>query len=132
MGDNEKRKIAIIDDDKGLVEIVKEFLESRGFAVVSAYGGKDGVDLVRKERPSLVILDISMADMDGRDVLNALKGDDDTKDIPVIILTGKEEQFSRDTIIGMGAYDYITKPYDSYYLLRQIGNILDKQERGEL
>lgn len=128
----DKAKITLIDDDKGMVNSLKEFLESRGFIVSFAYGGLSGLEVIKRERPDLVILDISMPDMDGRDVLVELKKDDDIKDTPVIMLTGREEQFEREHGMELGAYEYLNKPYDSYVLLRQITNVLQKRDTGEL
>lgn len=124
--------IALIDDNQDLVATLKEFLEMRGFAIVVAYDGKTGYEVVKRERPDLIVLDIMMPTMDGRDVLAKLKQDDELKRIPVVMLTAKDEQFDRDFALGEGAYEYVTKPYDSMILLRQITTILDKKKRGEL
>jgi len=127
-----KYKILIIEDNKDLVSIMKAFLENNNFSVNFAYGGKAGLSEVKKDTPDLIMLDIIMPDMDGRDVLIELKKDPSTKEIPVIIITGKEEQFDRSYLIELGAYEYFTKPYDRYNLLRQINNIFDKKAKGIL
>ncbi len=119
-------KITVIDDEEGLVNTIKNFLEERGFSVSFAYDGTSGVEVIKKEMPDVVILDIMMPGKDGRDVLKELKEDTSTKDIPVIMLTAKAEQFDRDNVLAMGAYEYIVKPYDGYTLLRQIKNVLGK------
>ena len=129
---NGKVHILVIDDDKELIESLKEFLDVRGFDVASAYDGKSGIEIARRDKPDLIILDITMPDMDGRDVLIEIKKDDDIKDIPVIVLTGMEDQFSRNHVMELGAYEYLTKPYDSYTLLRQINNVINKKDIGEL
>jgi len=122
-----KHKIAVIDDDKGLCETIGSFLESRGFIVIFAHGGKDGFELVKKDIPDIVILDITMPDMDGRDVLIQMKKDAATRGIPVIILTGRGEQYDRSYGIQLGADEYISKPYDSSLLLHHVQNILAKK-----
>ena len=119
-------KITIIDDEKGLVNTIKSLLEERGFSVSSAYDAMKGLEVIKRETPDVVVLDIMMPKKDGRDLLKELKEDDATKDIPVIMLTAKDEQFDRDNALAMGAYEYMTKPYDSYALLRQIKNVLEK------
>lgn len=121
-----KYKIAVVDDEKDLAGAIRDFLSSRDFDVKVAYNGQHGLDLVRTEKPDLVILDVMMPLVDGRDVLLALKKDDATKDIPVIMLTAKSDQFDREYGLSLGAYEYITKPYDSTILLRQVNNILSK------
>jgi DNA-binding response OmpR family regulator len=120
-------KITIIDDEKDLVLTIKELLEGREFNVSFAFDGQKGLEVINLERPDLVLLDINMPCMDGRDVLAKLKKEDTTKDIPVIMLTGRDEQFDRDYGLELGAYDYITKPYDATVLLRQVRKALDKR-----
>lgn len=124
---NKKYKIAVIDDDKELCETIKAFLEGRGFSVVCAYGGKVGLELVKRNLPDIVILDITMPDMDGRDVLIKMKKESSTRAIPVIILTGRGEQYDRSYGIELGADEYIPKPYDSSILLRQVNSLLEKK-----
>lgn len=133
MGENTKKvKITIIDDEKELVDTIRELLEARDYSVSFAYDGRSGLEVIKKERPDLIILDIIMPDMDGRDVLSAIKRDKDTRDVPIIMLTAKGEQIDRDQSLQLGAYEYITKPYDGYYLLRQINNVLGKSKKGEI
>lgn len=124
---NKRYKIAVIDDDKELCGTIKAFLEGRGFFVLCAYGGMAGFELVKNNLPDVVILDITMPDMDGRDVLVKIKQDQATKAIPVIILTGRGEQYDRSYGIELGADEYIPKPYDSSILLRQVNSILEKK-----
>ena len=104
---------------------IKGLLEERGFSVSFAYDAIKGLEVIRKEMPDIVVLDIMMPRKDGRDLLRELKEDASTKDIPVIMLTAKEEQCYRNDALEMGAYEYITKPYDSYALLRQIKKVLE-------
>lgn len=128
----EKVKILVIDDNKEIVNAVKQLLEVRGFIIQSAYGGKEGLELIKKEKPDIIILDIMMPDIDGRDVLIALKKSEETKNIPVIMLTAKIEQFERQYGMELGAYEYVPKPYESDVLLRHIKTIIDKKRKGEL
>ena len=126
-GDAKKAKISVIDDEKDLVEALKDFLEPRNFTVSFAYDGRSGLEIIRKEKPDVVLLDIAMPDIDGRDVLVELKNNDDTKDIPVIMLTCKSAQVEIDYGMELGASAYITKPYESPHLLRQIAHVLDEK-----
>jgi len=121
--------VTVIDDEKGLVQTITAFLETRDFLVSFAYNGVEGLEIIKKERPDIILLDIMMPIRDGRDLLADLKKDAEIKDIPVIVLTAKDEQFVRDYMLELGAYEYITKPYDSYALLRQIKNVLDKKRQ---
>ena len=119
-----KPKIAIIDDEKDLVETLKSFLEERNFSVSTAYGGRDGLEIIKKEKPDMVILDVMMPDMDGRDVLVELKKNEDTKKIPVIMLTIRSEPFDIDYGIQLGADGYLSKPYTASALLKHINAVL--------
>ena len=127
-----KIKIAIIDDNKDLVDFVKPVLESHNYEVIAAYSGSSGLEAVKSHKPDVIILDIVMPDMNGNDVLFELKKGRDTKDIPVIMFTVKEWQYDRSKSLELGAYEYISKPFDSHMLLRQINNVLRKKERREL
>jgi len=121
-----KIKIAVVDDEKDLVELIKARLESKGFTVIFAYDGLSGLELIRKENPDLVILDIMMPKMDGRDVLIQVRKDQEVGKVPVVILTCKKEQFERDYGFEIGADAYIEKPYDPDMLLREISHLLDR------
>ena len=127
-----KAKVAIIEDEINLVKVIKEYLEMRGYGVVEAYDGRSGLEVVRTEMPDVVILDIGLPDIDGSDVLAELKKDEGTKAIPVIVLTAKQEQFDRNLLLKLGAYEFISKPYRAHILQRQIDNVLEKRARGEL
>lgn len=120
-----KFKITIVDDEKELVKTIRDLLEPRNFEVSYAYNGVDGLAVIRGQIPDLVILDIMMPGMDGRDVLIELKNSADTKNIPVIMLTAKDEQFEVDYGMELGACSYVTKPYQARHLLKHIEKILE-------
>jgi two-component system alkaline phosphatase synthesis response regulator PhoP len=122
----------IIDDEKDLVHTIKSFLSSRNFDISYAYDGNSGLEAIKKEKPDVIILDIMMPEKDGRGVLSELKKNEETRNIPVIMLTAKEDQYIRDYMLELGAYEYITKPYDSNILLRQINNVLNKKKDHEI
>ncbi|MBN2120839.1 MAG: response regulator [Candidatus Omnitrophica bacterium] len=127
---SEKTKITIIEDDQDLVEFIQNFLQRRDFLVTTANDGRRGLEVIREEKPDLVILDIMMPDMDGIEVLNELKKSKDTKNIPVVMLTAKDTQPDRIRALELGAYEYIAKPLDTHMLLRQINNVLSKRKEG--
>jgi len=131
-GETRKIKITIIDDDKELVLLIKKRLIAKSFLISSAYSGRAGLEVIAREMPDLIILDLTLPDIDGRDVLTNLKRDKATKDIPVIILTGKDEQIDRDYGMELGAYEYVTKPYEGPYLIRIINKVLDKRKKDEV
>jgi len=126
--DVEGSKITIIDDEKSLVETIREFLEARNFTVSFAYDGHSGLDVIRKEKPDLVVLDIAMPKMNGRVMFLELRNDERIKNIPVIMLSAKVEPF--DVAYGMeiGAAAYLTKPCTMERLLEQINDVLYKRK----
>jgi two-component system alkaline phosphatase synthesis response regulator PhoP len=112
------KKIALVDDDVDFSEATKLLLQSKGYEVVLAHDGKEGLDMIRSERPNLIILDVMMPEMNGYDVCVVLKEDEALKDIPVILLTAVDQAFFRTTYSKhMGlmteADEYIAKPVAS-------------------
>ena len=91
---NEKsHKIVVVDDHIEIAEALKELLERKGYDVTIAHDGEQGLEIIRETVPDLVFLDVTMPKMDGRDVLTKLKTDDKTSAIPVIFLSGRDEDF---------------------------------------
>lgn len=89
--DGRVRSIAIIEDDPKATLLLRRILQTRGeYRIFEAHGGAEGIEMVRRERPDLILLDLMMPDVDGFAVLEALKADDDTRDVPVIVVTAKE------------------------------------------
>ena len=126
MENNDKKiKIAVIDDEKDIANTIRQLLEPRDYDVVLAYDGLSGLEMIKRESPDVVILDITMPQMDGRDVMIELKKDDETKNIPVIFLTARDEIFEKEYGKELGAHDYVTKPYDAQFLLDKIKSVLN-------
>lgn len=124
-------KIMVVDDEPDVVDLVKLVLESDGFSVVTAYGGKECLEKVEKEVPDLILLDIMMPQMDGWEVYSRIKANPKTTDIPVAMLTAKSQ--SIDKMIGLHVVkvdDYITKPFGRSELLERVKKILN--EKGKL
>ena len=124
-----KKKILLIDDDKNMVRMLKIRLESEGFNVISAYDGEEGLEKTLKEKPDLIILDIMLPKMDGYQVCQKLKEDRKTWDIPVLMLTAKDDLESRFIGLFSGAIEYMSKPYESKTLLRNIKQMLSMKEK---
>jgi DNA-binding response OmpR family regulator len=118
------KKILIADDDRDFVDLLRERLEASGFTTVAAYEGIRTVEVAHKEQPDLILLDWKMPAGEGSSVLQALSVKDDTKHIPVIILTGVEERDIEDQANSFGVKDIITKPYDSHELIEKIQKAL--------
>ena len=114
------RKIALIEDDADLYTLVKYNLEREGFAVVGAQTGRGVVDLFRRERPDLILLDIMLPDSDGLEICKAVRQHPELAHIPVIFLTARASE--TDSIVGLelGENDYIVKPFFVRELIARI------------
>lgn len=122
--------VMVVDDDADIVDMTRLVLEGGGYRVLQARSGVDALQLLDQARPDLILLDINMPEMDGWQVLRALKVDDRTQDIPVAMFSIKMEV--RDRLHGLqeGAYDYITKPFSYDELLGRVRKIFDALDRG--
>lgn len=114
-----KKKVLVVDDEEHIVNLVKLTLES-DFEVFGAYSGKEALENAKKHSPDLILLDIMMPEMDGYEVMRAMRKDDDLKKIPVIFLTAKGEWNDKMKALALGgSADYITKPFEPDDLLRR-------------
>lgn len=120
-GNDIMTKILIVEDDKGIVENLTEFLTNEGFAVTAANGQREALEFIAQENFDLVLLDISIADGNGFSVCSAIKADYNT---PVIFLTASGDEYSTVTGFNLGADDYIAKPFRPRELVSRIKNIL--------
>ena len=105
-------KLLIVDDEKDTLKLVSLMLERQGYEVVSALDGPTALELVKSEKPDLILLDIMMPGMDGFEVCEKLKSSPETASIAVIFMTGKTDKEDKDKGIALGAIDYIFKPFD--------------------
>jgi len=124
MGANGKR-VVCIEDEPEMIDLVRLILGRRGFEVVGANGGLEGLELVASEKPDLVLLDLMMPDMDGWEVYQRMKSDEALREIPVIVVTAKAQ--SIDKVLGLHIAkvdDYITKPFGPQELLESVEKIL--------
>jgi DNA-binding response OmpR family regulator len=116
------KKVLVVDDDPVLVRLVKEILKSQGFTVETAKDGIDAMVMVKKEKPDLIVLDIMMPELNGYDVLRALKFTDDFKEIPVLLLTAREQELDK-RIGDMMGIDYLQKPVHRESFLGKINKM---------
>jgi len=126
----QSKRLAYIEDEAEMIDLVRLILGRRGYIVLGANGGREGLDLVRKELPDLVLLDLMMPDMDGWDVYHQIKSEEQTRDIPVIVITAKAQNI--DKILGLHiakVEDYISKPFSPQELLERVEQVLSRQSR---
>src|SRR6266516_8110623 len=114
------KKISVIEDDVDLYSLIQYNLEREGFAVVGSQTGKGALDLCRRERPDLVILDIMLPDSDGLDICKGIRAHPELAHIPVIFLTARASETDRIVGLELGANDYIVKPFFVRELIARI------------
>ena len=105
-------KILVVDDQPINVQLLKRKLEREGIHVATAYTGQEALEIVEREKPDLILLDVMMPDMDGIEVCHRLQESDDTRSIPVIFITARSSKEGKLEGLSVGAVDYITKPID--------------------
>jgi len=119
------KKILVVDDEPSIIQMVTSRLKASGFETCSAGDGDEALRKTRSNRPDLIILDVMLPKMDGFQVCATLKQDERYKEIPIVLLTAKGGDESRQ--IGLeecGADDYLTKPFDARLLLEKISKLL--------
>ncbi len=124
----EKRRILCIEDEPEMIDLIRLILERKGFEVIGAVGGQEGLDVVRREKPDLVLLDLMMPDVDGWEVYRQMKADEELRNISVIVVTAKAQ--SIDKVLGLHIAkvdDYVTKPFGPGDLLESVNRVLKKQ-----
>lgn len=125
-----KKTVVCIEDEPEMVDLIKLILGRKGFELIGAMGGREGLDAIRRIKPDLVLLDLMMPDMDGWEVYQQIKADDELRRIPVIVVTAKAQ--SIDKVLGLHIAkvdDYVTKPFGPQELLQSVERVLAKAAR---
>jgi len=119
------KKIVYIDDDIEMINLIKLILERKNYLFFSALSGQVGLELIQEKHPDLILLDLMMPDVDGWDLYQQIKSNDQIKDIPVVIITAKAQPIDR--ILGIQVAkvdDYLTKPFKTQVLLDTIEKLM--------
>ena len=124
-----QKKILVADDEKDIVELVAYNLEREGFAVSRAYDGQKAWEMVNREKPDLVILDLMMPELSGMEVCTRLRRQETTASLPIIMLTAKSDPVDKILGLEIGADDYITKPFHIRELIARVRAVLRRSER---
>jgi len=123
--DGKSKKIVYIEDEQDMIDLVRLILGRKGYEVTGANGGREGLDLIKTTSPNLILLDLMMPDMDGWEVYQQLKANEQTRTIPVIIITAKAQNI--DKVLGIHIAkvdDYIAKPFTPGQLIESVEQIL--------
>jgi DNA-binding response OmpR family regulator len=123
-----KGRILIVDDDPNAVEILTRMLEREGYDCVSAASGAAALQLVRAQAVDVILLDVMMPEMDGLQVCERLRQDSELRQIPVILLTAKDDMETRSRGMALGVSEYLTKPVNKRELFSRIGAQVHSRE----
>ena len=120
--------VLVVDDERDLVELVTHNLKRHGYRTLRAGDGRTALEIARREKPDLILLDVMMPQLDGAEVARRLRADPATAGLPIIMLTAKAEE--TDVVVGLtiGADDYVTKPFSMKVLLARIQSVLRRRE----
>jgi DNA-binding response OmpR family regulator len=125
------KTVLVVDDDRPLRALCRASLEEAGFRVLEAADGEQALASVHDEQPDLILLDIMMPGISGWEVTSALLADRSTDQIPIVFMTARSELADRVRAFGLGAQDYVTKPFDPTALAETVTKTLDEIDRGE-
>ena len=124
-------RVLLVDDERAIRTICRVNLEGDGLEVVEAANGAEALELVRREHPSLVLLDVMMPNLDGWTAAEELKQDPQTRDIPVVFISARAAREDRLRAQELGAVGYVVKPFDPVELSQTVRDVLDRFHAGE-
>jgi len=119
--------ILLVDDEPNILELGKIYLEREGFRISSVTDGLQAVEAVKKESPTLIVLDLMLPGLDGYEVCKRVRAD---SDVPIIMLTARDEDIDKIIGLELGADDYMTKPFNPRELVARVKAILRRSERA--
>ena len=126
------KTIVYVEDEVEMIDLVKLILSRKGYDVIGAVGGREGLDIIRKQIPDLVLLDLMMPDIEGWDVYQQIRAEETTKHIPVIVVTAKAQNI--DKVLGLHiakVNDYISKPFSPQELVASVARVLNEEPHQE-
>lgn len=127
MNSKETIRVVCVEDEPEMIDLIRLILGRRGYEVIGSHGGMAAMQIIQEQMPDVILLDLMMPDMDGWEVYQKLKADDEVKNIPVIVVTAKAQ--SIDKVLGLHIAkvdDYISKPFSPQELLDSIDQILNR------
>jgi DNA-binding response OmpR family regulator len=121
------KTVLVVDDEPRIAQLARDYLEHAGFAVLLAGDGKSGLQAVRTRQPDLVVLDLGLPELDGLEVTRAIR---ETSNLPIVMLTARDDELDRILGLELGADDYITKPFSPRELVARVRAVLRRTERA--
>jgi len=122
-----RRKILVVDDEPKVCDLIKAYLEKDGYEVLVAGDGKSAVEKARNQKPDLIVLDLNLPELDGIEVFRTVRA---TSDIPVIMVTARDEEVDKIVGLQLGADDYVTKPFSPRELAARVSAVLRRYADG--
>lgn len=119
------KKILVVDDEVDILKVVTFRLRKSGYEILTAVDGREGLELIRNERPDLILLDLRLPVIDGYEVCRQVKADEELKNIPVILLTASSAAKIIERTKEFKADDYIIKPFNPTELLEKVKKLID-------
>ena len=117
-------KILVVDDEENIVKLVSYNLEQEGYEIITANEGKEALAKIEQEEPDLMILDLMLPKIDGFDICRKVRKDSNSNNLPIIILSAKEEEIDKILGLELGADDYVTKPFSPRELIARVKAVL--------
>ena len=124
-------KVLVVDDEKDITALVAYHLEREGFRVLQAYDGFQALEMVKRERPNLLVLDLMLPQMSGLDVCRRLRKEPDTARLPILMLTAKAEETDKVLGLELGGDDYLTKPFGPRELVARVKALIRRSEEPQ-
>jgi DNA-binding response OmpR family regulator len=120
------KRILVVDDEPKIVELARDYLEHAGFDVSTASDGRRALESVQRDRPDLVVLDLGLPEQDGLDVTRAIRRE---SELPIVILTARDDELDKLLGLELGADDYVTKPFSPRELVARVKAVLRRASR---
>src|SRR5947209_7379851 len=117
-------KVLIVEDEQGVVHLLRARLEPEGFQVIAAYDGQAGLRAVTEARPDLLILDLTLPGLDGFEICRRIRQQPETARLPILVLSGRTEEVDKVVMLELGADDYVTKPFNTKELVARVKTLL--------
>ena len=128
----QKVKVLVTDDEEVMRKLLSQILSASGFEVLTASNGKEAVESVKRNQPQVILLDLTMPELDGFEACSQIRKDSENHNIPIIMLTGRGEESAIVSALDRGADDYIGKPFKPEVLNQKINVLLVKAKTGTL
>lgn len=122
--------VLIVEDEPDIAELIRFHVKREGFSAEIVSSGRDALDRIKRTLPDLILLDLMLPDLDGLEVCRRVKGDERTRNIPIVIVSARGEESDIVTGLELGADDYVTKPFAPRVLIARLGNVLRRRSPG--